>query len=180
MTKRKPFYTMGTFGIIYISVCFRLYHFNSLNYDEKYTWRRMNKIRYIKTGFKRTTTADILYFAACLCSIPAFSLHIWANILWPTDSFKPIWLIAHEISPSRLCRIVCLSRKYIEHSISNRKFYCFSCLIAMVHQNSATVELRQEILGGPIRNHLWILGRPIRNRLCILGGPIWKPIRNRI
>ena len=34
------------------------------------------------------------------------------------------------------------------HSISNRKFFCFSSIIAMVHQNSQTVEFWQEKIEG--------------------------------
>ena len=37
------------------------------------------------------------------------------------------------------------------HSISNRKFCCFSCIIAMVHQNSPTVEFWQEKIEGNLR-----------------------------
>ena len=37
------------------------------------------------------------------------------------------------------------------HSISNRKFYCFFCIIAMVHQNSPTVEFWQEKIEGNLR-----------------------------
>ena len=39
------------------------------------------------------------------------------------------------------------------HSISNRKFCCFSCiiLIAIVHQNSPTVEFWQEKIEGNLR-----------------------------
>ena len=80
---------------------------------------------------------------------------------------------------------------YISNSISNRKFCFFSFIIAMVHQNSPTMEFmrvtsgrplrnRRWILGGPLRNRLWILGSPIRNHLWILGGPIRKPIGNRM
>ena len=36
----------------------------------------------------------------------------------------------------------------IVHSISNRKFCCFSYIIAMVHQNSPTVEFWQEKIEG--------------------------------
>ena len=39
----------------------------------------------------------------------------------------------------------------IFHSISNRKFCCFSCIIAMVHQNSPTVEFWQEKIEGHLR-----------------------------
>ena len=38
-----------------------------------------------------------------------------------------------------------------EHSISNRKFCCFSYIIAMVHQNSPTVEFWQEKIEGDLR-----------------------------
>ena len=37
------------------------------------------------------------------------------------------------------------------HSISNRKFCCFYFIIAMVHQNSPTVELLQEKIEGNLR-----------------------------
>ena len=37
------------------------------------------------------------------------------------------------------------------HSISNIKFCCFSCIIAMVHQNSPTVEFWQEKIEGNLR-----------------------------
>ena len=37
------------------------------------------------------------------------------------------------------------------HSISNRKFCCFSCIIAMVHQNSPTVEFWHEKIEGNLR-----------------------------
>ena len=37
------------------------------------------------------------------------------------------------------------------HSISNRNFCCISCIIAMVHQNSPTVELWQEKIAGNLR-----------------------------
>ena len=37
------------------------------------------------------------------------------------------------------------------HYFSNSKFFCFSCLIAMVHQNSPTVEFWQEKIEGNLR-----------------------------
>ena len=37
------------------------------------------------------------------------------------------------------------------HSISNRKFCCFSFIIAIVHQNSPTVEFLQEKIEGNLR-----------------------------
>ena len=37
------------------------------------------------------------------------------------------------------------------HSISNRKFCCFSYIIAMVHQNLPTVEFWQEEIEGNLR-----------------------------
>ena len=37
------------------------------------------------------------------------------------------------------------------HSLSNRKFCCFSCIRAMVHQNSPTVEIQQEKVKGNLR-----------------------------
>ena len=37
------------------------------------------------------------------------------------------------------------------HSISNRKFCCFSCIIAMVHQNSPTVEFWWDNIQGNLR-----------------------------
>ena len=40
---------------------------------------------------------------------------------------------------------------YMVHSISNRKFCCFSFIIAMVHQNSPTVEFLQEKIEGNLR-----------------------------
>ena len=39
----------------------------------------------------------------------------------------------------------------INHSISNMKFCCFSCITAMVHQNSQTVEFWQEKIEGNLR-----------------------------
>ena len=39
----------------------------------------------------------------------------------------------------------------IVHSISNRNFCCFSYIIAMVHQNSPTVEFWQEKIEGNLR-----------------------------
>ena len=39
----------------------------------------------------------------------------------------------------------------IKHSISNRKFCCFSYIITMVHQNSPTVEFWQEKIEGNLR-----------------------------
>ena len=38
------------------------------------------------------------------------------------------------------------------HSISNRKFCCFSFIIAMVLQNSPTVEFWQEKIEGNLRS----------------------------
>ena len=40
---------------------------------------------------------------------------------------------------------------YIIHSISNRKFCCFSFIIAMVHQNSPSVEFVQDKIDGNLR-----------------------------
>ena len=40
---------------------------------------------------------------------------------------------------------------YIRHSISHRNFCCFSYIIAMVHQNSPTVEFWQEKIEGNLR-----------------------------
>ena len=40
---------------------------------------------------------------------------------------------------------------FICHSISNRKFCCFSCIIAIVHHNSLTVILWQEKIEGNLR-----------------------------
>ena len=37
------------------------------------------------------------------------------------------------------------------HSISNRKFCCFSCIIAIVHHNSLIVEFWQEKIEGNLR-----------------------------
>ena len=37
------------------------------------------------------------------------------------------------------------------HSISNRKFCCFSFIIAMVHQNSPTVEFLHEKIEGNLK-----------------------------
>ena len=39
----------------------------------------------------------------------------------------------------------------MSHSISNRNFCCFSCIIAMVHQNSPTLEFWQEKIDGNLR-----------------------------
>ena len=39
----------------------------------------------------------------------------------------------------------------IKHFISNRKFCCFSCIMAMVHQNSPTMESWQEKIEGNLR-----------------------------
>ena len=39
----------------------------------------------------------------------------------------------------------------IRHFISNKKLLCFSCIIAMVHQNSATVEFWQENIEGNLK-----------------------------
>ena len=55
------------------------------------------------------------------------------------------------------------------HSIANRTFWCFSCLIAMVHWNSPTVVIQWEQIewkafGGSLRNRPCTLGRPMRNR----------------
>ena len=38
-----------------------------------------------------------------------------------------------------------------EQYISNRKLCCFSCMIAMLHQNSPTVEFQQEMIEGKLR-----------------------------
>ena len=38
-----------------------------------------------------------------------------------------------------------------DHYISNRKFCCFSFIIAMVHQNSPTIEFWQEKIEGNLR-----------------------------
>ena len=43
---------------------------------------------------------------------------------------------------------ICVS---LIHSISNKKFCCFSFMIAMVHQNSPTVEFLQEKIEGNLR-----------------------------
>ena len=43
------------------------------------------------------------------------------------------------------------SIQHTDHSISNRKFCCFSYIIAMVHQNSLTVEFWQEKIEGSLR-----------------------------
>ena len=56
---------------------------------------------------------------------------------------------------------------YIRHSISNRTFWCFTCIIASVDWNSLAVE----ILWGQIRWKTW--GGPILNCPCTLGRPIW-------
>ena len=40
---------------------------------------------------------------------------------------------------------------HIGHSISNKKFCCFSYIIAMVYQNSPTVEFWQEKIEGNMR-----------------------------
>ena len=45
----------------------------------------------------------------------------------------------------------CICFFLIFHSISNRKFGCFSYIIAMVHQNSPTVEFWQEKIEGNLR-----------------------------
>ena len=37
------------------------------------------------------------------------------------------------------------------HSFSDRKFCCFSCIIATVHNNSRTVKLWQEKIEGNLR-----------------------------
>ena len=39
----------------------------------------------------------------------------------------------------------------MNHSISNWKFCCFSCKIAMVHKNSLTMEFWQEKIEGNLR-----------------------------
>ena len=67
---------------------------------------------------------------------------------------------------------------HIAHSISNRTFLCFSCIIAMEHRNSPTVKIKRgpigwKTRGGPIRNRQCTLGRPILIRPCIF----WRPIR---
>ena len=64
-----------------------------------------------------------------------------------------------------------------DHSISNKTFWCFSCIIAVVHWNSPTVQIKWGQIGwkawnGPIQNRSCSLGRPIRIRPCILGRPI--------
>ena len=40
---------------------------------------------------------------------------------------------------------------HMGHSISNRKFSCFSCRIALLHQNSPAVEFGQEKIEGNLR-----------------------------
>ena len=65
------------------------------------------------------------------------------------------------------------------------------CIIAMVHQNSPTVEIYWEqiewiTLSGTIRNHMYHLGGFVRNQQCLLEWPLQNrtcilgwPIRNR-
>ena len=41
--------------------------------------------------------------------------------------------------------------RVIMHSISNRKFFCFSCIIAMEHQNLPTVEFLKKKIESNLR-----------------------------
>ena len=74
----------------------------------------------------------------------------------------------------------------IFRSTSNRIFWCFSFIIALVQRNSQTVEIKWGRLDGkPIRNQPCTLGRPIWIPPCILGWPIrirpcvlGRPIQN--
>ena len=81
------------------------------------------------------------------------------------------------------------------HSISNRFFQCFSCIMDRVCQKTPTVQIGWEKIesqyripnfGQTIRNRLCNLGQTIRNRPCNLGQTIQtgpcnsgRPIRTR-
>ena len=101
------------------------------------------------------------------------------------------WAIKHIY----LKIVSCTNENENTITISKRLFCCFSFIIALINRilrlwNSGGKILRDTwggpiqnhlcILGGPIRNRLWIWRRPIWNRLCILGGPIRKPIGPRM
>ena len=81
------------------------------------------------------------------------------------------------------------------HSNSNRKFCCFSYIIAMIHQNSPTVEFWQEKIESILRRANTELSVDFRRAYAEpsvdfrkankepsvhIGGPIRKPIRNRM
>ena len=110
----------------------------------------------------------ILFALTLCCMVPVKWTNIWINNI-----------LQHELNIDI----------NIIHYISNRLFRLFSFIIGRIlcvefwwkkiegNLRRANTD-RPYILGGPIRNHLWILGRGIQNRPCILGGPIQKPIRN--
>ena len=88
-----------------------------------------------------------------------------------------------------------VSYRRLRHSISNRFFQCFSCIIDRVCQKTPTVQIwwekiesqyRIPNLGQTIRNRPCNLGQTIRNRPCNLGQTIrirpcnsGRPIRTR-
>ena len=55
----------------------------------------------------------------------------------------------NQLCSDKILICACLGGK--AHSISNRNFCCFSYIIAMVHQNSPTVEFWQEKIEGNLR-----------------------------
>ena len=85
--------------------------------------------------------------------------------------------------------------EHIDHSISNRFFQCFSCIIDRVCQKTPTAQFwweqiesqyRIPNLGQTIRNRPCNLGQTIRNRPCNLGQTVrirpcnsGRPIRTR-
>ena len=77
----------------------------------------------------------------------------------------------------------------IFHSISNRNFCCFSCIIAMVHQNSLTLEFWQEKIEGNLRRANTEQSVDFRRANAEPSVDFWKvnkepsirkPIRNRM
>ena len=80
-----------------------------------------------------------------------FNFHAMLNVLLSSLKFK------HQVCLENWQLVVEGNAKSykdgvsIYHSISNRKFCCFSCKIVMVHQNSPTVEFWQEKIEGNLR-----------------------------
>ena len=83
---------------------------------------------------EKTDTLECLHLAVT---------HTSTNIAKPSLTLQISWHMIYAIARQNHCNK--------GHSISNRKFCCFSLIIAMVHQKSPTVESCQEKIEGPLR-----------------------------